>query len=112
MMSAHKYNIMCLGDVHVLKGKYMTWLLLVSSDYSILIFSAQFGEERPSLSFGAFCLNSSSVIIVTFTRAHCMHSSGIDKCCLYALTCSGNAPCWCNFFVMYGRDQFHLNTLL
>lgn len=43
---------MCLDDIRLLPGKtalkYMTWLMLVSSDYYILIFSAQFGEERPS----------------------------------------------------------------
>lgn len=44
--------VMCLDDIRLLPGKtalkYMTWLMLVSSDYYILIFSAQFGEERPS----------------------------------------------------------------
>lgn len=87
-----------------------TRLLLVSSDRSIWIFSARFGGERTSWVLVPFVWTR-PVWLLWHSHAHtvCTHHQVWTKCRLNALTCSGNAPCWCNF-VTCGRDQVHLNN--
>lgn len=81
--------MVCLGDICLLLGKtslkYLTWLMLVSSDYYILIFSARFGDERPSWVLVPFVWTC-PVWLLWHSHAHTVCTpSGIDKYVVFML---------------------------